>query len=46
MAIVINGSGTVTDEIETLENGTIQVRTATRVLEDGAEMATDEPVGE
>ena len=26
---------TVTDKIETLENGTIQVRTATRVLEDG-----------
>ena len=25
----------VTDKIETLENGTIQVRTATRVLEDG-----------
>jgi len=26
---------TVTDKIEVLENGTLQVRTATRVLEDG-----------
>ena len=26
---------TVTDKIEVLENGTIQVRTATRILEDG-----------
>jgi len=31
---------TVTDKIETLENGTIQVRTATRVLEDGAVLSS------
>ena len=30
----------VTDKIETLENGTIQVRTATRVLEDGAVLSS------
>jgi len=31
---------TVTDKIETLENGTIQVRTATRVLEDGTVLSS------
>jgi hypothetical protein len=31
---------TVTDKIETLENGTIQVRTATRVLEDGVVLSS------
>ena len=31
---------TVTDKVETLENGTIQVRTATRVLEDGAVLSS------
>jgi len=31
---------TVVDKIETLENGTIQVRTATRVLEDGAVLSS------
>jgi hypothetical protein len=31
---------TVTDKIETLENGTIQVRTATRVLEDGVTLSS------
>ena len=31
---------TVTDKIETLENGTIQVRTATRVLEDGTTLSS------
>jgi len=30
----------VVDKIETLENGTIQVRTATRVLEDGAVLSS------
>ena len=30
----------VTDKIETLENGTIQVRTATRVLEDGTTLSS------
>jgi hypothetical protein len=30
----------VTDKIETLENGTIQVRTATRVLEDGVVLSS------
>ncbi len=31
---------TVTDKIETLENGTIQVRTAIRVLEDGTVLSS------
>lgn len=31
---------TVVDKIEVLENGTIQVRTATRVLEDGAVLSS------
>ena len=31
---------TVTDKIETLENGTIQVRTATRVLEDDVTLSS------
>ena len=31
---------TVTDKIEVLENGTIQVRTATRVLEDGVALSS------
>ena len=30
---------TVVDKIEVLENGTIQVRTATRVLEDGVQLS-------
>jgi hypothetical protein len=30
---------TVTDKIETLENGTIQVRTATRIDEDGTQLS-------
>ena len=30
----------VTDKIEVLENGTIQVRTATRVLEDGTTLSS------
>jgi len=30
----------VTDKIETLENGTIQVRTAIRVLEDGTVLSS------
>ena len=31
---------TVTDKIETLENGTIQVRTATRIDEDGTTLSS------
>jgi len=31
---------TIVDKIETLENGTIQVRTATRVLEDGTVLSS------
>jgi hypothetical protein len=31
---------TVTDKIETLENGTIQVRTATRIDEDGTVLSS------
>ena len=31
---------TIVDKIETLENGTIQVRTATRVLEDGVALSS------
>jgi len=30
----------IIDKVETLENGTIQVRTATRVLEDGAVLSS------
>ena len=30
----------ITDKIEVLENGTIQVRTATRVLEDGVALSS------
>lgn len=31
---------TVTDKIEVLENGAVQVRTATRVVEDGSVLST------
>jgi len=31
---------TVVDKIEVLENGTVQVRTATRILEDGVELSS------
>ena len=30
----------IVDKIEVLENGTVQVRTATRVLEDGVELSS------
>ena len=31
---------TIVDKIEVLENGTVQVRTATRILEDGVELSS------
>ena len=31
---------TVTDKIEVLENGTLQIRTATRILEDGVALSS------